>query len=154
MIGVEQNDDFSLGIADNVRARCATPGEWERLDSPFIDVALGLSAFIGWLGCSSLPHLTGLCCRELVREFRNQRLEQVQEETERQNAFPGEFSCLVKPMCYVVLTLEILITSAAKACPESSKNSTTFLRPLIDGICKGLFFKLQPQHGTECASSF
>jgi len=118
------NDDFSLGIAESVRARCSGNTLTANNPSFIIYVALGLNVFTRCCrsfrreGNYLLPTLTRICCRDLVREFTTQRLEQVQEEIERQNAFPGEFSRLVEPMSYIVLTLEILVTSAAKVCPD------------------------------------
>jgi len=116
----EYDDDFSLGIAESVRAQCS--GNALDANNPFIIyVAMGLNVFMRCCrsfrceGNYSPPTLTGICCRDLVREFTPQRLEQFQDEIERKCGLPER---LVKPLSYIALTFEILATSAAEVCPD------------------------------------
>ncbi len=114
------NDNFSLGIAESVRVRCSG-NALDANNPPIIYVAMGLNVFMRCCrsfrceGNYSPPTLTRICCRDLVREFTPQRLEQFQDEIELKCALPER---LVKPLSYIALTFEILATSAAKVCPD------------------------------------
>ena len=113
MTAWKPDDEFSLGIAESIRVRCS--GNTLTAGNPYLSIAPALNTFSRY--CHSLCPLEAeafikICCRDLVREFTNQRLDQVRETVSRQ--FPEEE---VEPRSIVALTLDILINRADEMVP-------------------------------------
>ena len=109
----ERNDNFSLSIMELIRARHFS--DTLTANNPFLNVTQALNVFMRY--CHSLCPLEAdafieICCRDLVREFSPQRLDEIQEWAKPQ--FPED---LIEYISYFALTLEILAASADKSVP-------------------------------------